>query len=118
MRTSTTSSTTRTTGLVHASGSSINLVNAMPLLVPSNADEPERLAAAAHPRELRFDVAETRSLEEALRVLERLPVDIVLCDVTLPGQVGGRDLMRWLSEHRPAIKRIVTADSEATVVAA
>jgi hypothetical protein len=26
--------------------------------------------------------------------------------------------MRWLSEHRPAIKRIVTADSEATVAPA
>src|SRR5436190_635734 len=32
-------------------------------------DEAERLAAAAHLRELRFDVAEARSLEEALRIL-------------------------------------------------
>jgi two-component system OmpR family response regulator len=44
---------------------------------------------------------------EALRAEQRVSVDAVITDLTMPG-LGGRELLARLREHRPGLPAIVT----------
>lgn len=44
--------------------------------------------------------------DEAIAVMEKNPVDVVISDVRMPGKTGF-DLIRWLKENRPKIKTIM-----------
>jgi DNA-binding NtrC family response regulator len=53
-----------------------------------------------------MNVLHAQSGEEALEVLGREEVDVMLCDVRMPG-MGGLALVEWTREHRPAMTVIV-----------
>jgi two-component system response regulator AtoC len=53
-----------------------------------------------------FTVLHADSGEQAIEVLEREDVDVVLSDVRMPG-MGGLALVRWIREHRPGLTAIV-----------
>jgi CheY-like chemotaxis protein len=68
-----------------------------------------RAAAAETLRMRGFQVVEARDAHEALRVLERIHIDIVFSDVTMPGCMDGIGLAKWVREYKPALKVILTS---------
>jgi CheY-like chemotaxis protein len=69
-----------------------------------------RMVIADHLRDLGYEVAETRSADEAVALLEKgRDVDLVFSDVNLPGAMNGIDLARWLRAHRPAMPVLLTS---------
>lgn len=58
---------------------------------------------------LGFDrVLTAKNVNRAMELLEQEPVDILLCDIEMPGKTG-LDLIRWLVErHYPAIVLLLT----------
>jgi two-component system, NtrC family, sensor kinase len=55
----------------------------------------------------RLTVLTARSGKEAMEVLERESVDLVVTDMKMPGEVTGRALYEWVREHRPALSHRV-----------
>ena len=53
-----------------------------------------------------MEVLHAESGEDAIALLEREGVDVMLCDVRMPG-MGGLALVEWTREHRPAMTVIV-----------
>jgi CheY-like chemotaxis protein len=71
-----------------------------------------RAAAADHLRQAGYDVVEASNADEALRLLQKVKIDVVLSDIAMPGSMDGLGLIRWLRSHKPQVKTIVTSDSE------
>jgi DNA-binding NtrC family response regulator len=69
----------------------------------------ERVPKAVHLRAAGFDVIEAADGEEARRVLDSVPVNVVFADFAMPDQTNGLAFLRWLRKHHPAIKTIVTS---------
>src|SRR4029077_855203 len=40
---------------------------------------------------------------EAVKVLRKVLVDAVVCDLTMPGEVSAEDLLHWIMSHRPEL---------------
>jgi CheY-like chemotaxis protein len=72
----------------------------------------ERVPNAVHLRTAGFDVIEAADGEEARRVLDSVPVNVVFADLAMPDQTNGLAFLRWLRKHHPAIKAIVTSGTE------
>lgn len=53
-----------------------------------------------------FEIFTARSGEEAMDVLKRRNVDVVVADEQMPG-ISGSDLLAWIAEHFPETTRIV-----------
>ncbi|MBV8187554.1 MAG: response regulator [Alphaproteobacteria bacterium] len=71
-----------------------------------------RAAAADHLRQAGYDVMEAGNADEALRLLQKVEIDVVLSDIAMPGSLDGLGLIRWLRRHKPQVKTIVTSGSE------
>lgn len=48
-----------------------------------------------------FVVVEATDVGEAIAVLEKTPIDLLLTDVQLPGERNGLALARWARQQRP-----------------
>ena len=61
---------------------------------------------------LGFDrVLSATDAAQAARIMEQEPVDILLCDIEMPGK-SGMDLIRWIAEnHYPVIVLLLTCHS-------
>ena len=46
------------------------------------------------------------SYDEAIEIMEKNPMDVVISDVRMPGKTGF-DLIRWLKDNRPKVKTIM-----------
>jgi len=70
-----------------------------------------RYAICDYLRDCGYHVIEAGSGTEAISVLEsnEIAVDLVFSDVQMPGSVDGFGLARWIREHRPAIRIILTS---------
>jgi DNA-binding NtrC family response regulator len=69
-----------------------------------------RLAVAQFLRELGYAVVEAIDAAEAMRVIRSdSAIVLVFTDVTMPGEVNGRDLAHWLASHYPRIKVLLTS---------
>src|SRR5216684_1420186 len=77
----------------------------------------ERVSTATHLRQSGFDVIEAADGDEARRVLDSVPVNVVFADLAMPGQTTGLALLRWLRQRHPAIKTIVTSGTETNMAA-
>jgi hypothetical protein len=71
-----------------------------------------RVSTATHLRKSGFEVIEAADGDEARRVVDSVSVNVVFADLAMPGQTNGLALLRWLRERYPAIKAIVTSDTE------
>ncbi len=60
-------------------------------------------------------VTAARSGREAQRILEREPVDLVVTDLKMPGEITGRDLYEWIRRRHPDLGgRVIFTVSGAT----
>ena len=74
--------------------------------------ENERVSIATHLRNSGFQVIEAVDGQEARSVLDSVDVNVMFANVATAGQTNGLALLRWLREHHPATKAIVTSDTE------
>jgi two-component system response regulator HupR/HoxA len=75
-------------------------------------DEVRSLEALARTLEEDFTVHTAASADEALEVLKREPVDIVLCDQRMPGTSGVEFLKRLRSEWPETVRIIISGYTE------
>ena len=75
-----------------------------------------RMATAEEFRTQGYRVIEAATAEEATQVLQSGErVDLVFCDVQLPGAMGGLTFAVWIRANFPAIKVILTSGSSAVL---
>jgi two-component system NtrC family sensor kinase len=48
-------------------------------------------------------VQAVRSGREAIELLEREPIDAVITDLKMPGEISGSEIFRWIERHRPEL---------------
>ena len=61
-------------------------------------------------RDSGFAVVEAADGAQALQILERDPsIQAVFTDITLPGDIDGFAVARWLRSHRPAVRVFLTS---------
>jgi len=84
-------------------------------------DEPLiRMDIAAELRDRGFEVVEAARAMEAVDLLaaRSIPIELLLTDVQMPGEMDGLDLARWTGEHRPEIVVSVMSASREAVARA
>ncbi len=69
-----------------------------------------RMVVAEYLRDCGFMVIEAGSAQEALALFKAdIDVDAVFSDIQMPGEMDGFGLARWLRQHRPDVKVILTS---------
>jgi CheY-like chemotaxis protein len=75
-----------------------------------------RWAAAEFLRERGYAVIEATSAADAISILESgTPVDIVFCDIHMPGELTGHDFAEWLGRNHPELPLLLTSGSATEV---
>ncbi len=75
-----------------------------------------RLATSDYLRNRGFRVLEASNAGEALSVFAAgEPIELVFSDVDMPGRMSGNDLARWIHQHFPDVKVLLTASEPAVV---
>jgi CheY-like chemotaxis protein len=69
-----------------------------------------RAAVAEYLRRLRYTVVEAADAAEAIGVfVSGELIDVVICDVDMPGTMDGLGLARWISRHHAALPVLLTS---------
>jgi CheY-like chemotaxis protein len=69
-----------------------------------------RMVVAEYLRDCGFMVIEAGSAQEALALFKAdIDVDAVFSDIQMPGEMDGFGLARWLRQHHPDVKVILTS---------
>ena len=69
-----------------------------------------RSLVAEHLRECAFTVIEAANAEEAITVLSsQAHIDLVFSDITMPGEMDGLALVRWIRQRSPRMPVILTS---------
>lgn len=84
-------------------------VSSTPVVLVVEDEVVTRASAANHLRQTGYEVLEATNADEALRLLQRVDVDVVFADIAMPGSMDGMALIQWLRAHKPHIKTIVTS---------
>lgn len=79
-----------------------------------------RLAIAQYLRDCGYRVLEAASSEEVVVVLDRseVLVDLVLCDISIPGGMNGFTLSHWMHEHHSDVDLVLVGNDSAAANAA
>ncbi len=79
-----------------------------------------RAPIAQYLRDCGYRVLEAANADEAMTILEKsdIQVDVVLCDVEMPGAVNGFIFAKWARTLRPGLSVILAGTAEHTVNAA
>jgi DNA-binding response OmpR family regulator len=79
-----------------------------------------RIPIAQYLRDCGYRVLEAANADEAVTILEKddFQVDVVLCDVEIPGAVDGFGFAKWARTVRPGLSVILAGTAERTVNAA
>jgi DNA-binding NtrC family response regulator len=85
--------------------------SAAPVVLIVENDVLLRLVTASNLREAGFEVIEAANPVEALRVLDRIPVDVLFSDIDIPGNIDGLALAQWV--HRSQIDTRIVLTSRA-----
>jgi CheY-like chemotaxis protein len=74
----------------------------------------QRAAIAEYLRDCGYRVIEGTSTDEALVILDEptIKVDVVFSDAQMPGTVDGFGLAKWIRQHRPDLKMLLTSSAE------
>lgn len=68
-----------------------------------------RWVLTEHLRDAGLAVVEASDATEALRAVDRTPIDVVVTDVRMPGDIDGLELARSLRVSRPDLPVILTS---------
>jgi len=69
-----------------------------------------RAAVAEYLRISGYAVVEAADAAKAIAVLvSGEPIDVVMCDVEMPGTMDGLDLARWINRHHSALPVLLTS---------
>jgi len=69
-----------------------------------------RVAVAEHLRKSGYTVVEAADAAEAIAVfVAGEPIDVVMCDVDMPGTMDGLGLARWINRHHSALPVLLTS---------
>ena len=85
-----------------------------PIVLVVDDEEPIRTLAVKLLHAIGYDVDAVATGRAAIELYtrareERRPFDVVLLDLTLPGEAGGREVLRQLQTIDPAVKAIVVS---------
>ena len=73
-----------------------------------------RLVTASNLRDAGFEVIEAANCAEALRVLDRIPVDVLFSDIDMPGNLDGLALAQWVHRSQADTRIILTSGAART----
>ena len=68
-----------------------------------------RLVTANNLRDAGFEVIEAANPAEALRILARVPVDVLFSDIDMPGNMDGLALAQWVHRSQADTRIILTS---------
>jgi CheY-like chemotaxis protein len=68
-----------------------------------------RLVTASNLRDAGFEVIEAANPAEALRILDRIPVDVLFSDIDMPGNMDGLALAHWVHRSQADTRIILTS---------
>jgi DNA-binding NtrC family response regulator len=75
-------------------------------------DEPANLRMIERALRKRFKIIQASSAEQALRILEKQTVSLILTDQRMPGLSGTELLRQSRAQHPDAVRMVVTAQSD------
>ena len=67
-----------------------------------------RLVTASNLRDAGFEVIEAANPAEALRILDRIPVDVLFSDIDMPGNLDGLALAQWVHRSQADTRIVLT----------
>jgi two-component system, response regulator PdtaR len=73
-----------------------------------------RLVTASNLRDADFEVIEAANCAEALRVLDRIPVDVLFSDIDMPGNMDGLALAQWVHRSQADTRIVLTSGAART----
>jgi DNA-binding NtrC family response regulator len=68
-----------------------------------------RLVTASNLRDAGFEVIEAANAAEALRVVDRIPVDVLFSDIDMPGNMDGLAPAQWVHRSQADTRIILTS---------
>jgi DNA-binding NtrC family response regulator len=86
--------------------------SAGPVVLIVEGDVLLRLVTAHNLREAGFDVIEAANCAEALRILDRIPVDVLFSDIDMPGKIDGLALAQWVHRSQADTRIILTSGGQ------
>jgi CheY-like chemotaxis protein len=83
--------------------------SAAPVVLIVEIDVLLGLVTASNLRDAGFEVIEAANPAEALRILDRIPVDVLFSDIDMPGNIDGLALAQWLRQSQADTRIILTS---------
>ncbi|MCW5713546.1 MAG: response regulator [Bauldia sp.] len=90
------------------------------IIMVADGDVLVRLAIAQYLRDCGYRVVEAASSDDVALVLDRseVPVELVMCDIEIPGDRNGFALSHWMQEHHPDVDLMLVGSDAAAANAA
>jgi len=88
--------------------------SAAPVVLIVENDVLLRLVTASNLRDTGFEVIEAANCAEALRVLDRIPVDVLFSDIDMPGNMDGLALAQWVHRSQADTRIVLTSGAART----
>ncbi len=88
--------------------------SAAPVVLIVENDVLLRLVTASNLRDAGFEVIEAANCAEALRVLDRIPVDVLFSDIDMPGNIDGLALAQWVHRSQADTRIVLTSGAVRT----
>ena len=89
--------------------------SAAPVVLVVENDVLLRLVTASNLRDAGFEVIEAANAAEALRVLDRIPVDVLFSDIDMPGNLDGLALAQWVHRSQADTRIVLTSGAARTL---
>ena len=83
--------------------------SAAPVVLVVENDVLLRLVTASNLRDAGFEVIEAANSAEAIRILDRIPVDVLFSDIDMPGKMDGLALAQWVHQRQVDTTIILTS---------
>lgn len=83
------------------------------LILIAEDEELIRILVVEYLKEAGFKVLEAIHAAHAIAVINVCgPIDLVFTDIQMPGEMDGKALAHWLSQHRPDVPVLLTSGVE------